>query len=372
MTEAPRIYSLDVLRGLALALMLLVNNPGSWSSVYSPFLHADWHGLTPTDLVFPFFLFVVGAAMACSLRQQIKQGVMPWFSVMKRAALLILIGLFLNILPFDQSPENWRFLGVLQRIGLCFLIVSIIISYVPERFLSVSGFLVLITYGAGLAWLPSVFQISAEAGPYSLSGNLIGFLDIAIIGDTHLWQGKGLPFDPEGLFSTISASVTVLSGYIICIGLQARNAIHEQIKYLLISASLLLVIGLLWAIWQPINKALWTASFVLITSALACYCLAVITLLWNTPRGQQALECLRIYGSNPIFIYVAAWLLSVALSRITLKLGDAEGSIQGIAYAYLSSYASPQLASLLYAGVFTAFFYMVALFLYRKKIFIKL
>ena len=230
-----RIESLDVLRGLALALMLLVNNPGSWSAVYGPFLHAQWHGLTPTDLVFPFFLFVVGASMACSLRGRIQGSGLPWVSIIKRSFLLFFIGFILQIIPFDQAPDTWRVMGVLQRIGLCFLLVAIMIAIVKERWLLLTGVIVLIAY-----WL---ILLSAGQAPYSVENNLVRHVDIAILGSAHLYQGKGLAFDPEGLLSTISASITVLSGYLVCVKVLQQKTNKQQILHLLIVGAVLLGIG---------------------------------------------------------------------------------------------------------------------------------
>jgi predicted acyltransferase len=359
-----RIEAIDVLRGLALALMLLVNNPGSWSAIYTPFLHADWHGLTPTDLVFPFFLFVVGASMACSLRGQIQRSGLPWFSIFKRSFLLFFIGFILQIIPFDQAPDTWRIMGVLQRIGLCFLLVAIMITVIKERWLLLTGAIVLVAY-----WL---ILLSAGQTPYSLENNLVRNIDMAILGSAHLYQGKGLPFDPEGLLSTISAAITVLSGYLICTKVLQQKTAKQQMIQLLGVTVVLLGIGLIWSIWHPINKALWTGSFVLVSSAAACFCLAIIILLWRVPGIKTVLNGFKIYGSNPIFIYVTAWIFAVFLNRVTLTIGDQTNSIQGWIYSSLQSVMTDKLASLSYAIMFTAVFYLVAWVLYKKRIFIKL
>ena len=359
-----RIESLDVLRGLALALMLLVNNPGSWSAVYGPFLHAQWHGLTPTDLVFPFFLFVVGASMACSLRGQIQGAGLPWISIIKRSFLLFFIGFILQIIPFDQAPDSWRIMGVLQRIGLCFLLVAIIIAIIKERWLLLAGVIILVAY-----WL---ILLSAGQAPYSVENNLVRHIDIAILGSTHMWHVKGMPFDPEGLLSTMSASITVLSGYLISAKVLHHKTDRQQILNLLSVAVVLLAIGLTWSVWHPINKNLWTGSFVLVSSAAACFSLALIILLCRVPGIKTVLYGLRVYGSNPIFIYVAAWLFSVFLNRFTVTVADQSNSIKGWIYSNFQSVMSDKLASLLFATLFTAFFYLVAWVLYKKRIFIKL
>ena len=359
-----RIDALDVLRGLALALMLLVNNPGSWAAVYAPFLHASWHGLTPTDLVFPFFLFVVGASMACSLRGQIRRAGLPWLSVCKRAFLLFLIGLILQIIPFDQSPDSWRIMGVLQRIGLCFLIVAVLITMIKERFLLLAGITILLVY-----WL--MLERFSD-NPYSLADNLVRHGDIMLLGAQHLYQGMGIAFDPEGLFSTLPASITVLSGYLVCSKIQRMQSHSQQILYLLCIGTIALGIALLWAFVHPINKSLWTGSFVLVTSALACFSLALIILCWNVLNMRVGFTALKVYGSNPIFIYVAAWLFAVFLTRTTVTIANQSISLQQFVYSHLQLFMADKLASLTYAFLFACLFYAVALVLYKKRIFIKL
>jgi predicted acyltransferase len=363
-TIQTRIEAIDILRGLALALMLLVNNPGSWSAVYWPFLHADWHGLTPTDLVFPFFLFVVGASMACSLKGQIQRSGLPWLSVLKRSFLLFIIGFVLQIIPFDQAPDTWRIMGVLQRIGLCFLLVATLIALVKERWLLLTGILILLAY-----WL---LLLTAGQEPYTLENNLVRHVDMVIVGSNHMWQGKGLPFDPEGLLSTISACVTVLSGYLVCAKVLHHKTNKQQTLHLLTVGFALLIVGLFWSVWHPINKGLWTGSFVLVSSAAACFCLAVIIFLYPVSGVKTVFYGLKVYGSNPIFIYVAAWLFSVFLNRFTLTIADQSSSIQGWIYGNLQSVMPDKLASLLFAILFTSLFYAIAWVLYKKRIFIKL
>lgn len=359
-----RIEAIDVLRGLALALMLLVNNPGSWSAVYAPFLHVNWHGLTPTDLVFPFFLFVVGASMACSLRGQIHTSGLAWLSIFKRSFMLFCIGFLLQIIPFEQAPDTWRIMGVLQRISLCFLLVAIMIATIKERWLLLTGVLVLIVY-----WL---LLLTVSQDPYSVENNLVRHVDMAILGSNHMWQGKGMPFDPEGLLSTISSAITVLSGYLICTNILQQKTEKQQILQLTAVGSVVLTLGLAWSVWHPINKSLWTGSFVLISSAFACFSLAAIIFFWRVPVIKTALHGLKIYGSNPIFIYVVAWVLAIFLNRFTLTVEQQSNSMKVWIYSSFQSVMTDKLASLLYAILFTALFYVIALVLYKKRIFIKL
>lgn len=364
MTSPARIDSIDILRGLALALMLLVNHPGSWSAVYAPFLHADWHGLTPTDLVFPFFLFVVGASMACSMRHKLHTGGLAWFSILKRTWLLFGIGFVLLIIPFDQAPENWRIMGVLQRIALCFLLVAIMVTCIKERWLWLFAGFILIAY-----WL---LLLSVGDAPYTLENNLVRRVDMLILGSSHMWQGKGIAFDPEGLLSTLSASITVLSGYLICAQVLQNKSHKAQIQGLTLIGAVMLTLGLIWSIYHPINKSLWTGSFVLVSSAFACLCLAIIIVCWELLKIKRGFNALKVYGSNPILIYVLAWLFAVFLGRMTITFSEQTMSIQGWMYSSFQGFMSDKFASLFYALLFTLIFYWLALLLYNKKIFIKL
>jgi len=364
MNQVQRIEAIDILRGLALALMLLVNNPGNWSAVYAPFLHADWHGLTPTDLVFPFFLFVVGASMACSLRLQIQARGLPWFSVIKRTLLLFLIGLILHIIPFDKSPENWRILGVLQRIAVCFFIVALLITFVKQKWLTMLAGLTLVAY-----WL--ALNAFSDA-PYALETNLVRYIDLSVMGSSHMWQGKGLAFDPEGIFSTISSCITVLSGYLVCMRIQRYQHASQQAVFLAKIGAVMILLGLLWSVWDPLNKSLWTSSFVLVSSGIACIILSLITFLWDINNIRFGLNALKVYGTNPIFIYVAAWVFAVALSSISVDVSGESMTVKQAVYSTLTVTMSAKLASLVYAICFCAVFYWVSLALYKKKIFIKL
>ena len=359
-----RVEAIDIFRGLALAAMLLVNNPGSWGSVYWPLLHADWHGLTPTDLVFPFFLFAVGASMACSFRQRVIQQQIQWGSILKRTVLLFAIGLLLHAFPFDKALENIRILGVLQRIAVSFFIVALIVAWLPERFLAPFGIAVLLIYW----WLLE----QASTTPYALETNLVRTWDLVVLGASHMWQGKGIAFDPEGLLSTVPSAISVLSGYWISVRVFQLPSHTQQRNQLVIIGTGLSVLGLAWAYFHPINKSLWTGSFVLVTSACACFTLAVITQFWHIWQSRLFWNAMKIYGSNALTLYVAAWLFAAMLRDIDLTISGNTFAIKtGIYYAL--TYALPdKLASLVYALGFTVIFYALAKWLYDRKIFIRL
>ena len=202
-----RSLALDVFRGLAIAGMILVNTPGSWLHIYAPLRHAEWHGCTPTDLVFPFFLFATGAAMFFSFartRCRPEPGVLR--GIARRSALLVLIGVLLNAYPFLEPLSHWRIPGVLQRIGVAYALAALLILYCPGRW----RYLVCLLLMLGYWWLLAAF---GGQDPYSLESNLVRRLDLAILGADHLWNGFGVAFDPEGLLSTLPSVVSVVAGF---------------------------------------------------------------------------------------------------------------------------------------------------------------
>ena len=359
-----RVAALDVLRGLTIALMILVNTPGSWSHVYAPFLHADWHGVTPTDFVFPFFVFIVGAAMAYSLRSAIANGERPIAKIVKRAGLMFLIGFLLNIFPFTGEPENWRILGVLQRIALCYLIGALLILTLSPKQLIIACAVILLGYWGLMA--------SWSDDPYSLTGNIVLPFDIAVLGASHLYQGKGLAFDPEGILSTIPAVVTLLSGYLTCVLLQGIGAIPQQIKTLLTGSLIMTIIGCVWHLAMPINKSLWTSSYVVVATAAAWAVLALVIWAWELRQWRFGLEAMRIYGSNPLVVYVGSWLLASTLWSISVSVDDKNISAYTAIFNLLDNLFPSKLASLSFALSIVGIFYLLALALYHKKWFVKL
>jgi predicted acyltransferase len=360
-----RFAAIDVLRGLTLALMILVNTPGSWSHVYAPLLHAHWNGATPTDFIFPFFLFIVGAAMFYSLKQARLSNTIPWFKIIKRTALLFLIGLVLNIYPFTSPAEDWRVMGVLQRIALCYFFAAILIIKIPTKTLIITSAGLLIFY-----WSLLVF---GSAEPYSLENNVVRKIDLLLIGASHLYQGTGVAFDPEGLLGTLSATVTTLSGYLSCLWLQNINSHGKQIRALLFGAVALTIASMLWQLVHPINKSLWTGSYVLLTTAGAWCLLAVIIWAWEIKNWRMGLESMRIFGTNPLFIYILSWLIASTLaSVIEFEWNGKTLSAYDAGFLWLNQFLSANNASLAFALINVAALYLIALFMYRKNIFIKL
>ena len=358
-----RFQALDVMRGLTLALMILVNTPGSWDFVYAPLLHANWHGATPTDFVFPFFMFIVGSAMYFSVRglsqltfaDQTKK-------ILRRVALLFLIGVLLSAYPFTESLDQWRVMGVLQRIALAYGFAAFIILYFGFTGRVVISAVLLIGY-----W--GLLNLSAD--PYSVEHNIVRQFDLAVLGASHLWQGKGMPFDPEGILSTFPSIVNVIIGFEATRVLLASEDKEKALSKLFISALGLIGVALLWNTVFPINKSLWTSPFVLLTCGVAILMLILLVKLERSAIGpaiKPVYHVFEIIGKNPLFIYVLAALLATTLYLIPIGGQSAYAAL----YAALRSIADPYLASLLFALLQVAILWVVAWVLHKRNIIISL
>lgn len=359
MGNSARFYALDALRGLAIALMILVNTPGSWQHVYSPLLHASWDGFTFADIVFPAFLFVVGAAMFYTLRSaSLTPAVLA--RIARRGTLLIAIGILLNWFPFTTSVAELRLPGVLQRIGLCYMLAALLVLVVRPRYLPLLGAAILLLY-----W--SLLVGFAGAQPFSLTDNAVLKLDMLLFGAAHLYQGFGIAFDPEGLLSTLPAIVSVLVGYYVAAQLTLRSY-KSGALWLLNIAALLLVSAWLCSLFWPVNKALWSGSYVLLSSATLLLLLAL--LIWLTDvLGKRALvQPLITYGTNPLFIYILSWLWAVTLSLIPL----ADSNLYQVSFQLLTTLLAPKAASLLFALLHVVGFWWLSRLLYQRNILIRL
>ncbi|QCR24850.1 acyltransferase family protein [Pontibacter sp. SGAir0037] len=367
-----RYLSLDVLRGLTIALMIVVNTPGSWSTIYAPFRHAAWHGFTVTDLVFPTFLFVVGNAMSFSMRKFEKQGNGAFLQkVLKRTALIFLIGLFLNAYPFFQVTDEgfrWidfagiRLMGVLQRIALCYGIAALAI-----RFFKTKGALML-----GIALLLLYWGILYTAGdqpdPYSLEGNAALKLDLLIFPVANLYKGYGIPFDPEGLLSTMPAVVNVIAGYLAGLFVQARGNNSRTLLALAVSGAVLTAVALLWDIALPVNKPIWTSSYVVLTVGLDLLLLAVLMLVIEVLQLKGWTYFFEVFGRNPLFIYAMSGMVIKTMSMIRLNGQGLSGWVYDRFYL---SWAEGNNASLLFAVSYMLLMWMIGYVLDKRRIYIK-
>jgi predicted acyltransferase len=363
-----RYLALDVLRGLTIAAMIMVNNPGSWAHIYAPLRHAAWHGCTPTDLVFPFFLFVVGVSMYFSFskyghvlnRQSL-------FRVAKRTLLIFLIGLFLNSFPqWNKDFSQLRIMGVLQRIAIVYGLASLLVLSVPKKYLPYSGAVILLVYWGVLSYF-------GTGDPFSLEGNATVPFDKMILGENHLYKGFGIPFDPEGLLSTLPAIVTAMLGYLAGSLIKQTNK-HQVPKTLAMWGIGGIIAGLAWGQFFPINKPLWTSSYVLYTGGLASMFLGVLVWIIDLKGYKKWTSFFVVFGMNPLFIFALSGLWAITLSRL-VHLETSDGKrISGYSWLYQEVFvpvSGPLNGSLLFALAHIAFFWLIGYILYQKKIFIK-
>ncbi|GAA0533723.1 acyltransferase family protein [Chitinophaga japonensis] len=302
MTDSQRFLSLDVFRGLTVAAMILVNNPGSWSYVYTPLEHATWHGCTPTDLVFPFFLFAVGNAMSFSMKKYAGQGHAAALKKIGQRTLLIFgIGLLLNWFPFFRwNGENQlvlkplsqlRIMGVLPRIALCYGFAALIIHFAGERRSFVIVGCLLLAYW----WLLPAF---GQSDPYSLEGYAGLRLDKWLLGEQHLYKGEGVPFDPEGILSTLPAICNVIFGYLAGSYIQQKGKDYPMLCGLLIAGCVLVFAALCWNLVFPINKKIWTSSYVLYTTGLALLVLSILMYAIEFRGWRKAASFFEVFGKT--------------------------------------------------------------------------
>jgi len=368
MKTGKRLLSLDAFRGLTIAGMILVNTPGSWSHVYPPLLHAKWHGCTPTDLVFPFFLFIVGVSMWFSFKKhnhQLSTG--SFKKLAKRAALIFLIGLFMNIFPFfTTSFETFRIMGVLQRIAVAFFFGAIFCLSVPTKWLPFVLGIILLGY-----W--GIMAAFGGADPYSLEGNFAKTIDLSILSEGHMYKGFGIPFDPEGLMSSLPAIGTVIIGFLVGRMIEKSTSISKSIRALVGSGILAIVIGILWHQVFPINKPLWTSSYVLYTAGIACILLSIFLWMIEFKGWKQWASPFVVFGMNPLFIYALS-IIWVKIMLYVLKWKQNGTTTNGYSWLYRQVFvpmAGELNGSFLFAIYHVAIFWFIAWIMWKRKIFIK-
>ena len=370
---AQRLVSLDVFRGITIAGMLLVNNPGSWGSIYPPLKHAPWHGWTPTDLIFPFFVFIVGVAMTYSFGKMLERGATRrdlLVKTAKRAALIFLVGLALHSFPWvGYDYEHLRIPGVLQRIAIAYLFASAIYLYATTRgqILAIAAILFGYWFLQALVPVPGGFTGALKPGL-----DLGAYIDRAVFGTDHLWS-QAKTWDPEGLLSSLPAVGTALLGGLAGTWIRGARTPLEKVTGLFVVGWAGVIAGAMWGWVFPINKSLWTSSYVLFTAGLACHMLAVCYYLVDIKGYRRWATPFVIYGTNAI----AAFFLSSAFARVLnlIKVNDAGSQVALKTYIFKHfylSWASPLNASLAFAITYVLFFLGIMTIFYRNKIFIKL
>jgi predicted acyltransferase len=365
-----RLVSLDVFRGITIALMILVNNPGG-SEYYGPLQHADWNGLTLADLVFPLFIFIMGVAIPYSLANRPDQRVgtrSRLHRIVRRTAVLFVLGLFINIFPYFSLP-NLRVLGVLQRLALCYFFASIIFLFVKPRWrLFLTATLPLI-YWALMALVPVP---GYGAGVLSKEGNLAAYLDRLVL-NGHLYAGT---WDPEGILSTLPAISTALIGILTGQYLMSRQEPSGKARLavnLACFGGLGLVIGFAWNLLFPVNKNLWSSSYVAVTGGMAVVSLAAIFYVVDVRMRIRWTKPFVILGMNAITVYVLSEIGNLALIYATVPLVSGNIALKSLIFERLfASWAGPLHGSFIYALAYLAFCWAIAAILCRKRIFLKI
>lgn len=375
-----RYLSLDVLRGLTVAFMIIVNNPGSWSVMYPPLKHAAWDGCTPCDLVFPFFLFCVGTSMAFAFAKFSSLTGEAAAKVFKRGILLYLVGLLLTAFPFYPSSmdpqltfwENWvewasglRLLGVLPRIALCYMLASVLVLWLrkPMRLLGAVAALSALHVGLLVAF-------AGPEGAFSLQGNFARVVDLAVFGENHIYKGFGIPFDPEGLLGVLTGSCTVILGYLVGMMIRTSAKRYEQdanvqdspvgvcARLFSMSAGAL-ILGLALSLAVPINKALWSVSYVFYAAGWAMFVLALMMYLIDVKGLEKPFFPFKALGMNALALFVLSGLIMKIIWRYT-------------SWDYTAVFGVSEGLSLLFASMYLSVHLVIAMLMYRFRIFIKL
>lgn len=372
-----RLLSLDVFRGLTVAAMILVNNPGSWSHVYAPLRHAEWHGCTPTDLIFPFFLFIVGVSISYSFgnKKTYLSHSKLIITALKRALILFGLGLFLNLFPkvFTEPIEAFqtvRIPGVLQRIAVVFFITAVIFVKTKPKTQLRLLIGILIAYWAMMTLIPVPGVGFANLEKET---NLGAWLDRTLLTEAHLWR-SAKTWDPEGILSTLPAVGTGLFGVLIGSWLKRKDREESvKISWMFSVGILAVILGLIWDLCFPINKALWTSSFVLYAGGLASIGLALCYWLIDVQAYKKGTKPFVVYGVNAITVFFLSGLIPRILSMI--KVNQADGTMinarEWMYESFFTPYFSPVNASLAGAITFILIWLGILWWMYNKKIIIK-
>ncbi len=368
-----RFTALDIFRGMTICFMIIVNTPGNWATTYSPLLHAQWHGFTPTDLVFPSFLFAVGNALSFVQKKWLglsQQKVL--FKIFKRTFVLFLLGYLMYWFPFvkqlaDGTYEtlpiaDTRIFGVLQRIALCYGIAALIIYYCKPKTSVILSILFLAAYPILL------YVFGATNQHLGMQTNAGFYLDKWLMGEKHMYHGEGLAFDPEGLLSTLPAIVNVLAGYLAGKYIQEKGNSFEGLTKLLLAGAGLVFLAYCSNFYFPINKKLWTSSFVLVTVGFDLIILAAIIYVVQFKQITRGTYFFQVMGRNPIVIYL---LSELGVTLLYFFKTDANTSVYSWLYQHIFEHAGAYLGSFLFAISILLCCWLVGYWMDKRKIYIR-
>ena len=369
MEKPKRLLALDVFRGLTIALMVIVNNPGSWDYVYSPLLHSHWNGCTPTDLVFPFFMFIMGSAMWYSFKKfnhSLSKPVV--IKILRRTVVIFLIGLALNMYAsFSIDLSHLRIMGVMSRIALGYGVAALMVLGLRINYVKIATGAILLGYWAMLVFL-------GGDAPFSLEGNFVRAFDLFVLGANHLQGFEGVVFDQTGLLASLPSVGTVLLGYFAGRMIDKTKDHTAAVKKLLVYGAAGVILGKVWGLVFPINKLLWTSSYVVYTAGLAMVLLGVFLWIIDIKGYKKWTHPLKVFGMNPLFLYVFSVFFAISL-RFKIAdstTGDMISITKWLYTHFFQPFAGNLNGSLLYALSFGVICWLLGWAMYRKRIFIKI
>jgi len=371
--SSSRSLSLDIFRGMTVCFMIIVNTPG-WEVSYAPLNHAHWNGCTPTDLVFPSFLFAVGNAMSFARKKFASMSDAAVLGkIFRRTLLIFLLGFLMYWFPFfhQGADGSWslspishtRILGVLQRIALCYFFASVLVQYCSTRTVYVVSILLLLGY-----WAALLLFGEPGADVFGMTTNAGSRLDRWLLGENHLYHGEGVAFDPEGILSTFPAIVNVVAGYFTGVFVQQKGKTYEGLAKMLLAGSLLLAIAMGWDMLLPINKKLWTSSYVLYTVGIDMIFLSMLIYVIEFRQKTGWTSFFNVFGKNPLFIYLLSELLVVVL--YTIHHGN-ESVFEWINKVFYQAIFPGAFGSLLFSLSYMLVCWLVGKWLDAKKIYIR-
>lgn len=373
-SSSQRFLALDVLRGMTVCFMIIVNTPGNWGTTWAPLLHASWHGFTPTDLVFPTFMFVVGNALSFVTKKWERMSDAEVLKkIFKRTIIIFLLGYLMYWFPFvhwnaqhelEANPfATTRVMGVLQRIALGYFIAALMVRYLKLNSILVISSLLLVVY-----WLILLF-FGGSTDPYDMLTNAGSRFDLWLLGDGHLYHGEGVAFDPEGVLSTLPSVANVTFGYAAGLWIQKKGSTYEGLAKLLLAGAALIALALVWNNFFPINKKLWTGSFVLLTVGIDCVLIAALLYLIDFLQIRKGTYFFEVFGKNPLFIYLLSELGAILLWFI--PVGENHQPLYSWLYEHVFSLAGAYLGSFLFALSVMMVCWLVGYVLDKRKVYVR-